>query len=69
MKSFNKIIENQFGIVYGSDTVIFIKTGRGGDIYGYDNKYMNIAGMLHDRYGIAVPVGSLQYQSQAADCQ
>ncbi len=50
MKSFDKIIENQFGIVYGSDTVMYIKTGRGGDIYGYDNKYVNIAGMLHDRY-------------------
>lgn len=58
MKSFNKIIGKQFGIVYGSDTVIFIKTGRGGDIYGYDNKYLNIAGMIHDRYGYTCVVSA-----------
>ena len=65
MKSFNKIIENQFGIVYGSDTVIFIKTGRGGDICGYDNKYLNIAGTLHDRYGYTCVVSANPVDSKA----
>ncbi len=58
MEDFNQIIEDRFGIVYGSDTIIFIKTGRGGDIYGYDNKYVNIAGMLHDRYGYTCVVSA-----------
>ncbi len=63
MKRYNRIIDGQFGIICGRDTIIFIKTGKGGDIYGYDNKYLNIADMLHERYGYscvvsANPVGS-----------
>lgn len=44
----------KLGYVFGSDTVLFIKTGQGGTIYGYDGKYVDLAAKVKERYGYSV---------------
>ena len=39
---FDKTIDDQYGIIYGKKELVYIKTGRGGSIYGEDNKYYEI---------------------------
>ena len=46
MKQFDKVIRKQFGIINGEKNIIFIKTGRGGTIEGFKNKYLNICDFL-----------------------
>jgi hypothetical protein len=63
-KSFNgEIVE--YGFIFGNEKVVFIKTGAGGSINGYCNKYLKIAKKLHDRLGATVicssnPISSLE---------
>jgi hypothetical protein len=49
-------IDKRIGIVPGNDICIFIVTGRGGTIYGYNNKYINLATELSEHYGYAICV-------------
>ena len=61
-KDFDKIINSQFndiaiidyGIVNGNNTIIFIKAGQDGSIYGYENKYLIIADTINKKYGYTV---------------
>ena len=43
-----------YGMVDGSDTVVLVKAGRGGDCRGAEDKYVKLAHSLRDRYGYSV---------------
>ena len=51
----NKI---EYGIIEGNATVFYVKVGNGGSIYGYENKYWEIAKQIHMEYGCSVLVAS-----------
>lgn len=55
---FDKVIEDYFAIVSGENTLVFIKTGRGGTVYGRDNKYLRIAKNINDKYGYTVVISA-----------
>ena len=59
---FDKIVIEQSGIGYGildgNTTIFYIKTGNGGNIYGYNNKYLNIALKINVIYKFTVIVAS-----------
>jgi hypothetical protein len=42
------------GYIAGSATVLFIKTGQGGTIDGYEGRYVTLARRMHARYGCTV---------------
>ena len=42
LKKYDIVIGKQFGIIKGEKDIVFIKTGRGGTIEGFKNKYLNI---------------------------
>ena len=46
MKKYDIVIGKQFGIINGEKNIVFIKTGRGGTIEGFKNKYLNICDFL-----------------------
>ena len=48
---FDKIIKDKYGIISGNKKLIFVKTGRGGTCYGYNNKYLNLANEISNLYG------------------
>lgn len=47
-------IEIEYGIIKGDSTILFIKTGHYGSIYGYNNKYIEIAKNINSKYGSTV---------------
>ena len=55
---FDLIINNQIAIVKGSTTLLFIKGGSGSTYYGYNNKYLDIARTINEKYGLTVAVSS-----------
>ena len=63
-KHFDKTIEDRFGLVYGNKKLVLIKTGRGGGIYGYNNKYLNLAYKLHEQLGCSVVISVTPTDSQ-----
>ncbi len=67
-EKFDNMIENYFGIKLGENALVFIKTGRGGTISGYHNKYLKLANQIHDKYGFAVVVSAnpLEYDCDLA---
>ena len=46
LNKYDKVIGKQFGIIQGEKYLVFIKTGRGGTIEGFKNKYLNICDFL-----------------------
>lgn len=46
------------GYIPGSNKVLFIKTGQGGSIYGYENKYLDLAFEVNEKYGFSVFVSA-----------
>lgn len=46
------------GYIPGSSTVLFIKTGQGGSIYGYENKYLDLGIEVNAKYGFSVFVSA-----------
>lgn len=50
--------ETNIGHIPGSYKVLFIKTGQGGSIYGYENKYLNLALQINERFGFSVFVSA-----------
>ena len=50
--------ETTYGILHGNETIVFIKPGLGGSIYGYENKYLRIAERLNDKHGCTVITAS-----------
>ena len=71
-----------YGIVYGNEKLVFIKTGVDGNIRGYQDKYLKMAQRVHERLGATVICASnpeVEYNAQviadkamisriAADC-
>ena len=43
-----------YGIVYGNEKIVFIKTGAGGKIKGKQDKYPMMANRIHQRLGATV---------------
>ena len=58
MKQYDKVIGKQFGIIKGEKNIVFIKTGRGGTIEGFENKYLNICSSLFEKYGYTFVVSA-----------
>lgn len=61
VEDFDEIIELpfngetiQYGIVNGSNTIVFIKAGANGSMYGYENKYLQIARNINKSHGYTV---------------
>ena len=50
-----------YGIVYGNEKIVFIKTGADGSIRGYQDKYLRMARRIHDRLGATVICASNPY--------
>lgn len=60
-KDFANIISAEemcIGHIPGSDIVLFIKTGQGGSIYGYENRYLDLAIKVNEVYGFSVFVSA-----------
>lgn len=60
-KAYDNVIERSvflhpvhYGIMYGSNNVIAIKSGSGGSIEGYNGKYLEIASVLREKYGCTI---------------
>ena len=59
---FDKIVKSnleditviEYGIIEGNNTIVFIKTGQNGSIYGYNNKYIKMAKRLNKKYKCTV---------------
>ena len=55
---FDKIVKSnlediaiiEYGIIEGNNTIVFIKSGQNGSIYGYNNKYIKMAKRLNKKY-------------------
>lgn len=50
--------EIEYGIIKGDDTLFYIKVGNGGSIYGYENKYLEIAKQINTEYGCSILVAN-----------
>ena len=50
--------EMNIGYIPGSKKVLFIKTGQGGSIYGYENRYLNLGIEVNKAYGFSVFVSA-----------
>ena len=55
---YNQHLDNQIAIIKGSTTMLFIKGGSGSTYYGYNNKYLDIARTINEKYGLTVAVSS-----------
>ena len=51
---FDDIAIIDYGIVEGNDTIVFIKAGQNGSLYGYQNKYIKMAKRLNQKYECSV---------------
>lgn len=59
---FDKIVKSnleditviEYGIIEGNNTIVFIKSGQNGSIYGYNNKYIKMAKRLNKMYKCTV---------------
>ena len=58
MNKYDKVIGKQFGIIQGEKYLVFIKTGRGGSIEGFENKYLSICSFLFEEYGYTFVVSA-----------
>ena len=49
-----------YGFIYGEkrNAVLFVKVGRDGTVFGYHNKYLNMASYIAEKHGITVVVSS-----------
>lgn len=45
-----------YGTILGNETIVFIKPGLGGSIYGYENKYLRISEKLNETFNCTVIV-------------
>ena len=58
LNKYDKVIGKQFGIIQGEKYLVFIKTGRGGSIEGFENKYLSICSILFKKYGYTFVVSA-----------
>lgn len=55
---YEKVVDDRYGLISGKDKLVFIKVGTAGTIYGYHNKYLEIALEINRVTGFAVAVSS-----------
>lgn len=58
---FDRLVEEgdlRLGMTVGSETVLFIKTGQGGSIYGEGHRYGHLAEWARETYGLSVVVSA-----------
>lgn len=55
---FDEIIDDRYGIIFGTKGVFFIKTEVNSSIYGSDNRYLKMAKRINYEYGLTVIVAS-----------
>jgi hypothetical protein len=53
-RQFNDIAIIDYGIIKGNNNIVFIKSGQDGSMYGYNNKYLNIALNINKTFGSTV---------------
>ena len=53
-----------YGIVEGNNTIVFIKAGQCGSLYGYQNKYIKMAKKLNKKYGCSVICSSNPFDGE-----
>ena len=64
-KRFNRTaFDSKYGIVFCANVLVYIKTGNGGNIFGYENKYLKIANRINDELGYAVLVAANPVEEQ-----
>ena len=51
----------KYGIIYGNNKIVFIKTGADGNVRGYQDKYLKMAYFIHNRLGATVICASNPY--------
>lgn len=59
-----------YGIVFGNEKIVFIKSGANGSMNGYEDKYIKMANRLHERLGATVICSSnpcIEHGHVAAD--
>jgi hypothetical protein len=56
----------EYGILFGDEKIVFIKVGAGGNIQGYQDKYLKMAHRVHERIGATVVCASNPYISESA---
>lgn len=44
----------EYGIIYGNEKIVFIKTGASGNIKGYCNKYLKMGYRIHNSIGATI---------------
>ncbi len=67
---YNKIIHSKlnskviidYGIINGDKTIVFIKAGQDGSMYGYKNKYLEMALYINKNYGYTVICSSNPFE-------
>lgn len=71
MLGFEQIIElpagnevSKIGYIKGSSKVLFIKGGQGGELCGYDNRYLRLAHAMHTVYGCSVFVSETRVDTR-----
>lgn len=63
-KLLHKVVDGEkihYGIVYGNNKIVFIKTGADGNVRGYQDKYLKMAHSVHNRIGATVICASNPY--------
>ena len=63
-KTINKTLSGEklrYGLLYGNEKIVFIKVGAGGNIRGYQDKYLKMAHRVHERLGATVICASNPY--------
>ena len=63
-KEFKDIAIIEYGIVEGNNTIVFIKAGQNGSLYGYQNKYIRMANNLNKKYGCSVICSSNPFDGE-----
>ena len=56
-KNFSATVDGekiQYGILFGNEKIVFIKVGTGGNIRGYQDKYLRMAHRVRERIGATV---------------
>ena len=54
----------EYGIINGNNTIVFIKPGQDGSMYGYKNKYLFLAKKLNKKYNCTVICSSNSYDGR-----
>ena len=60
---FDKTINEEYGVIYGNRDLVYIKTGKGGSICGYNDKYVHLAERIVKEFGYSVIVSANSEES------